>query len=133
MNRPGAVLALFVTGGMMDHPKPNLKIVEASEYQIGEKFDGASVTTQAGEELGHVEGFVVDTDSGQPSYVVVDAGGWFTSKYFLLPMRNAQMNQSSDAVIADVTRDDVKEFPGFDKSEFESISGDELERMTHTA
>src|SRR5207248_4815602 len=109
----------------------NLKIVEASEYQIGEKFDGASVTTPTGEKLGHVGGFVVDTNSGQPSYLVVDAGGWFTSKYFLLPMRNAQINP--DSVIADVTRDDVKEMPGFDKSEFDSISGDELARMTHTS
>ena len=71
----------------MDHPKPNLKIVDASEYQTGQEFDGASVITATGEELGNVEGFVVDTNSGQPSYVVVDAGGWFTSKYFLLPMR----------------------------------------------
>jgi uncharacterized protein YrrD len=86
----------------LDHTKPNLKIIDASEYQTGQEFDGASVVRTAGEQLGHVEGFVVDTNSGQPSYVVVDAGCWFTSKYFLLPMRNAQMNQPNDAVVADV-------------------------------
>jgi sporulation protein YlmC with PRC-barrel domain len=112
----------------MDHPKSNLKIVEASEYL--EQLDGVSVTTAGGEELGHVEGFVVDTNSGQPSHVVVDAGGWFTSKYFLLPIRSAQMTQANDTVVADVTRDEVKKFPGFDKGEFEEITEDEIAGMT---
>ena len=111
----------------MDHPKSNLKIVDASAYL--DQLDGASVTTAGGEKLGQVEGFVVDTNSGQPSHIVVDAGGWFTSKYFLLPIRSAQMTHAND-VVADVTRDEVKEFPGFDKSEFDEITGDEIAGMT---
>ena len=112
----------------MDHPKPNLKIVEANEYQSGEKFDGAAVTSASGEELGHVQGFVVDVLSGEACYIVVDAGGWFMSKQFLLPMRNARMD--GGAVTADLTRDDVKKFPGFNKDEFESVTADELDLIT---
>lgn len=112
----------------MDHPKSNLKIVDASAYL--DQLDGVSVTTATGDKLGHVEGFVVDTDSGQPSHVVVDAGGWFTSKYFLLPIRNAQMTDANDAVVADVTRDEVRKFPGFDKSEFDEITDDEIAGIT---
>ena len=113
----------------MDHPKPNLKIVEANEYQAGEKFDGGAVTSASGEELGHVQGFVVDIESGDPRYIVVDAGGWFMSKHFLLPMRNARMDESG-TVTADLTREEVQKFPGFNKDEFESATGDELERIT---
>ena len=112
----------------MDHPKSNLKIVEASAYL--DQLYGAAVTTAGGEELGHVEGFVVDTNSGQPSHVVVDAGGWFTSKYFLLPIRSAQINRANDAIVADITREEVKKFPGFDKSEFDEITEDEIADMT---
>ena len=72
----------------------------------------------------------VDTQLGGPSYVVVDAGGWFTSKYFLLPMKNAQLDSATPAVTADLTREEVREFPGFDKDEFSSITDDELGRLT---
>ena len=43
--------------------------------------------------------------------MVVHAGCWFTSDYFLLPMRNTKMTQASDAVVADITRENVREFP----------------------
>jgi len=114
----------------MDHTKPNLKISEAKELEAWARFDHAEVTTPSGEKLGEVEGFVVDTQLGGPSYVVVDAGGWFTSKYFLLPMKNAQLDQTTPAVTADLTREEVREFPGFDKDEFLSITDDELGRLT---
>jgi len=114
----------------MDHTKPNLRISEAKELEAWARFDHAEVTTPSGEKLGEVEGFVVDTQLGGPSYVVVDAGGWFTSKYFLLPMKNAQLDQSRPVVMADLTREEVREFPGFDKDEFSSITDDELSRLT---
>src|SRR2546430_10031222 len=106
----------------MDHPKPNLKIVEANQYQSGEKFDGAPVTTAGGEELGHVQGFVVDIHSGDARYIVVDAGGGFMSKYFLLPMRNARVD--GGAVTADLTRDDVKKVPAVHQDQFDSVTHD---------
>jgi len=114
----------------MDHTKPNLRISEAKELEAWARFDHAEVTTPSGEKLGEVEGFVVDTQLGGPSYVVVDAGGWFTSRYFLLPIKNAQLDQATPAVTADLTREEVREFPGFDKDEFSSITDDELGRLT---
>ena len=116
----------------MDHPKPNLKIVEANQYQSGEKFDGAPVTTAGGEELGHVQGFVVDIHSGDARYIVVDAGGWFRSKEFLLPIGHARLDSEREVLVADLTRDRVDRFPGFDKDEFHRLSEEDLDRFGAT-
>ena len=48
------------------------------------------VESPSGEHLGDVDGFIVDSESGRPYYVVVDAGGWFKSKHFLLPIGHAR-------------------------------------------
>src|SRR5581483_1158939 len=94
------------------------------------RFDHATVKSATGDELGHVEGFVVDSQSGRPQYLVVDAGGWFRSKYFLLPLQKAQLNSEQKSVVADLSREEVDEFPGFDKSEFKELTDAELQQIT---
>ena len=36
----------------------------------------------------------------QPSYVVVNAGGWFTSKYFLLPVGYVTFDRAARRLVA---------------------------------
>jgi hypothetical protein len=81
------------------------------------------------EKLGKVDGFIIDKSSARPYYVVVNAGGWFKSKYFLLPVGHVGMEPSERKLVADVTRDRVDRYPGFDRGEFETLSEDELKMM----
>jgi hypothetical protein len=114
----------------MDHPRPWLRIVDASDLEDTDiEFEKLPVRTASGDKLGRVDGFVVDVDSGRPYYVVVDAGGWFKSKDFLLPIGHAHLDADRDAIVADLTRDHVKNFPGFDKGEFQSLTTEDLNRM----
>jgi PRC-barrel domain protein len=92
-------------------------------------FDGMHVESPNGAHLGDVEGFIVDSDSGRPYYVVVDAGGWFKSKHFLLPVGHVSFDAGNETLRADLTRDHVQKFPGFDKNEFEKLSADELRQF----
>ena len=102
----------------MDHPRPFLRIVNADDLDDSTvDFSKLAVTTPSGDKLGKVDGFIVDVDSGRPYYIVVDASGWFKTKHFLLPIGHAQLDSESDAVVADVPRERVKNFPGFDKGE----------------
>src|SRR4051812_21339168 len=105
----------------MDHPKDNLRIIEAKDMEPLANFDHTEVTSPSGDKLGSVDGFVLDTISGDPCYVVVDAGGWFKSKHFLLPMQKAHLNNADCSVTADLSKEEVNEFPGFDKDEFKSL------------
>ena len=60
----------------MDHPLPWLRYVDASDIDDNTiEFDGMNVKSPSGDKLGDVDGFIVDSESGRPYYVVVDAGG----------------------------------------------------------
>jgi Uncharacterized protein conserved in bacteria len=114
----------------MDSPRQWLRYVDASDLDNSTiAFDGITVDSPTGEELGEVDGAIVDVSSGRPYYVVVNAGGWFKSKYFLLPIGHIGMTATSDRLIADIGKDRVERFPGFDRGEFEKLSDDELNRM----
>jgi hypothetical protein len=70
---------------IVDHTKPWLRYVNASSFN-DETLDLARVKlgNDAGDELGTLDGFIVDAVTGRPRDLVVDAGGWFTSKQFLV-------------------------------------------------
>ena len=92
-------------------------------------FDGMDVESPSGEHLGEVDGFIVDSESGRPYYVVVDAGGWFKSKHFLLPVGHVRFDADAEALKADLTRDRVERFPGFNKDEFDKLTPDDLKKF----
>jgi hypothetical protein len=117
---------------MVDQTLPWLKYVDASDLDDQSvDFDGMNVESPTGEHLGDVEGFIVDSDSGRPYYVVVDAGGWFKTKHFLLPVGHIALNVADDdeSLVADLSRDRVEKFPGFDKDEFDKLSPTDLKRI----
>jgi hypothetical protein len=87
------------------------------------------VQEPTGEHLGDVDGFIVDASSGRPYYVVVDSAGWFKSKHFLLPVGHVRFDADNEALVADVGRDRVDRFPGFDKDEFARMSADDIKRL----
>ena len=114
----------------MDHPLPWLRYVDASDIDDNTTdFDGMNVKSPSGDKLGDVDGFIVDSQSGRPYYVVVDAGGWFKSKDFLLPIGHARLDADADSLVADVDRDRVSKFPGFDKDEFDKLTVADLKRL----
>jgi len=116
----------------MDHPRPWLKYVAADDLDGSADdvaFDAMRVYGTDDNQLGSVDGFIVDNSTGRPYYVVVDAGGWFTSKYFLVPIGHVTFDRAQNRMAADLTRQHVHNFPGFDRDEFEKLSDADLNRM----
>jgi hypothetical protein len=105
--------------------------VDAGEIDNDAEFEGMPVESPTGEKLGKVEGFIVDSASARPYYVVVDAGGWFKSKHFLLPIGHARLSSDDDreAIVAGLSRDRIDRFPGFNKDEFQKMSSEDLKRF----
>lgn len=89
-------------------------------------FDGLDVRGSNDEKLGDLDGFIVDSGSGRVFYAVVDSGGWFTSRRFLLPVGHATLDSDRRAMHVDVTKDAVKRFPDFDADRFRGFTDDEL-------
>jgi hypothetical protein len=114
----------------MDHPRAGLKYLDADDLDDTTiDFDGLEVVGTDGEKLGTVDGFVLDVNAARPYYVVVNAGGWFTSKYFLVPIGQATFDREGQRFTADLSRDRVKRYPGFDRDEFEEVTDEELNRL----
>src|SRR5436190_3867773 len=114
----------------MEHPRPWLRYVDGSDLDHSViKFDGMAVDSSSGEKLGEVDRMIVDVAAGPPYYIVVNAGGWFKSKYFLLPIGHGKMSAAQDRIVADLDRERAERYPGFDRGEFEKLSDDELDRM----
>jgi PRC-barrel domain len=115
----------------MDSPRPWLRYVDASDLDNSViKFDGMPVESPSGDKLGEIDGLIVDVAAGRPYYLVVDAGGWFKSKYFLLPIGHASLSTAQSRLVADLSRDHVERYPGFDRGEFEKLTDEELDAMS---
>jgi hypothetical protein len=104
-----------------------LRFVDADE--VGSEvveFDGLKVRRPDGEKLGEVDGFIIDRDAQRAHYVVVDSGGWFRSRQFLVPIGHARLDDDGDALVLDVTRESISQYPEFDRNSFERFDNDEL-------
>jgi len=93
------------------------------------ELDGMKVRNEAGEKLGEVDGLIVDATSGRTYYVVVDAGGWFKSKNLLMPIGQLHLDADRDALVVNLTKERINNFPGFDKDQFETLSDAEISRI----
>ena len=116
----------------MEHPRPWFRYVDADDLQsstAGLSVSGLRVQSVSGDNLGNLDGFIVDAATGRPYYLTVDAGGWFKSKLFLLPIGHVGFDRDQKRFLTDLSRDRVHNFPGFDRDEFEKLPDDELNRM----
>jgi len=117
----------------MDHPRPWLRYVDADDLDDQAfDFDSAPVVDSAGETLGDVDGFIIDVNSGRPYHVVVEAGHWFKHKHFLIPIGHIGLDANARRLVADVPKNRVERFPGFDRGEFEKLSDTEMEQMAES-
>jgi PRC-barrel domain protein len=89
-------------------------------------FDGLEVRGRDDAKLGDIDGFIVDETSGQVHYIVVDSGGWFTSRRFLLPVGHATLDTDAGALRVDVNQDAIRRYPEFDEGRFKGFSDEDL-------
>lgn len=104
------------------------RFVKASDLRndtVG--FDGLEVRSMsADEKLGSLKGFIVDGDSGQLHYVVVDSGGWFTGGSYLIPPAYTRVDAEQNVLWAETTRDAIGRFPEFDLGQYPTLSDEQL-------
>jgi hypothetical protein len=117
----------------MDHPLPWLKYVDADDLETGTvKFQGMDVKNVANDKLGDLNGFIIDSTTGNPYYLVVDSKGWFKTKHYLVPIGHARLDAARSAIVAELTQDQIKKYPGFDLDEFQKWGEAELDRFNQT-
>jgi hypothetical protein len=73
------------------------------------------------EKLGKIDDVIFDYSTGLISYVVVDTGGWLTTKKFIVPADRLRASlEHKDDFAVDLTKSQVESLPPYDEKDLES-------------
>jgi sporulation protein YlmC with PRC-barrel domain len=89
----------------------------------GDDIRGANLYGRDDSELGKIDDVIFDHSSGAIRYVVVDTGGWLSSKKFIIPpqqLRSSTKHQHHFSVSLD--KEEIESFPPYNES---AIASDE--------
>ncbi len=80
------------------------------------------------DDLGTIDGFIADGESGRPIYYVVDSGGWFAGRRYVIPVAQLQLDTTTPAFRTDLTRELLRRYPEFSASAFVAMDDDSAAR-----
>ena len=82
---------------------------------------GAAIYGRNDEKLGKIDDVLFDHSSGSIKYVVVDSGGWFSSKKFLVPPHRLHTSADHDGdFTVNVDKQQIESFPRYSESDLHS-------------
>ena len=94
----------------------NTAIIEA-----GEDIRGAHLYGANDDKLGKIDDVIFDHSTADIRYVVVDTGGWLTTKKFLVPVEAVRPSaKHKDDFEASLTKQQVESFPPYKESDLDS-------------
>ena len=78
---------------------------------------GNDVRNPAGEDLGTIKDFMIDTRSGNIAYAVLSFGGFLGlgDKYFAVPYQLLRVDTVNECFVLNIEKELLKDAPGFDK------------------
>src|SRR5262245_24483822 len=82
------------------------------------------VRDTAGEDLGRVEDFVVDPETGTIQYAVLSFGGWLGmgNKLFAIPWSALSISSSRDSIILEMDKETLRRAPAFDRDAWPNMA-----------
>jgi hypothetical protein len=89
-------------------------------------FDNTTVRAADGQKVGDVDGFIIDPERRRAYYVVVDSGGWFTSRHYLVPIGHTRVDTANETLVLDIDKTAITRYPAFDPDLFAELNDDEL-------
>lgn len=93
------------------------------DYRFDKDIDdirGSSVYGPGDEKLGKIDDVIFDSDNGQIRYLVIDTGGWLSSRRFLVPPEEVQPSATHDSDFAvNMTKAQIERFPALDEKVLE--------------
>ena len=94
----------------------NYRFTDAAEDIRGSKLYGLD-----DEKLGKIDDVIFDHSDGAIRYVVVDTGGWLSTKKFIVPAdRLRPSTEHDDAFAVGLTKAQVENFPPYKETDLES-------------
>ncbi len=82
---------------------------------------GAAVYGPDDKKLGKIDDVIFDHATGQIRYVVIDTGGWLSSKKFIVPPQQLHASaQHEDDFAINLSKDQIERLPPYNESSIES-------------
>ncbi len=86
-----------------------------------EDIRGSKVYGLDDEKLGKIEDVIFDHATGNIEYVVIDTGGWLTSKKFIVPAERLRASTEHDGDFStDLTKQRVQALPAYDENDLKA-------------
>lgn len=83
--------------------------------EAGSDIRGAKVYGSKDQKLGEVDDVIFDESTGSIVYMVVDTGGWLSSKRFIVPPDEVRPSlQHENDFLVDLTKEQIERFPPYD-------------------
>jgi len=94
----------------------DFRFTDAAEDIRGSKLYGLN-----DEKLGKIDDVIFDYSSGAIRYVVVDTGGWLSTKQFVVPADRLRASaKHEDDFAVDLSKQQVESFPPYNEGDLES-------------
>jgi PRC-barrel domain len=91
------------------------------DLNTADDIRGATIYGRDDEKLGKIDDVIFDHSTGSIKYVVVDAGGWFSTKKFLVPPHRLHASAQHDGDFAvNANKEQIKSFPAYSESDLHS-------------
>ncbi len=95
---------------------------------------GTDVVNPQGENLGNIKAIMLDIETGQIAYAVLDFGGFLGlgNKLFALPWRGFTVNTGREEIVLDIPKERLENAEGFDKDDWPDMADPNFARRIHT-
>jgi sporulation protein YlmC with PRC-barrel domain len=92
------------------------------------------VVNGANEDIGTIEDFMIDLESGRVNYAVLSFGGFLGmgDKLFAVPYEALRIDPENERFVLDVPKERLEKAPGFEKSDWPEFGDDKWTREVHS-
>src|SRR5581483_8109630 len=93
-----------------------------ADNETEDDIRGSNVySAQNDDKLGDIDDVIFDHSTGEIRYVVIDTGGWLSSKKFIVPPdRLRPSNKHEDDFVVDASKQQIESFPPYQEKDVES-------------
>lgn len=95
------------------------------------RYFGYQIVNRHNVELGKLDGFIVESPSGRPLYFVIDSGGWFIGRRYVIPVGQLDVDQAARVLWTDLDKETISRYPAFSPGAFLAMNDEEAIRYEH--
>lgn len=96
-------------------------------------INGDAVKNLDGEDLGHIEDLMINTESGEIAYAVLSFGGFLGmgDKLFAIPWKALSLDTANERFVLNVDKERLENAPGFDKDHWPNMADPKWTSSVH--